>query len=401
LCQAQPDTRTIVGVGVPELDVDLWSDEILLDPYPTYARLRAGGAVWFDPLHDAYVLPRYDEVRAVLQDWETFTSARGVGLNDRANAMAGRGILTTDPPLHDTRRRILNAQLVPREVARHHEFLVATANRLVDELVDRGEFDAVAELAHPYSVGVVADLCGLPQEGREHLIERASAAFNTFGPDNDLCRSSWDGFLELFDYATNVATPERLAPGRWGTEIYDAGERGDIEPEACPGLMLAYVWAGMDTTVNAIGAAVSLFADHPDQWALLRRDRELLVSATNEILRVQPPVQRFTRAATQEVEVGGAVLPDGARIAVLFGSANRDERRFPDPDRFDITRNPTDHLSFGRGVHRCVGANLAQEEIKAVLDRLADRVERFDVRDRRWRRNNALHGLERLEVVVS
>ena len=387
-------------MGVPELDVDLWSDEILTNPYPTYARLREVGPLLHDGLYDAYVLPRYDEVRAVLQDWETFSSARGVGLNERANKMAGRGILTTDPPLHDTRRKVLNAQLVPREVAHHLEFIVSTANDMVDELVERGSFDAVADLAHRYSVKIVADLCGLPEEGREHLIERASAAFDTFGPDNELCLSAWDGFFELFDYATSFATPERLAPDGWGTQIYAAGERGDIEPAACPGLMLAYVWAGMDTTVNAIASAVSLFADHHEQWELLRADRSLLASATNEVLRIEPPVQRFTRAATREVEIGGAVLPEGARVAVLFGSANRDERRFPEPDRFDITRNPIDHLSFGRGVHRCVGANLAQEEIKAVLDHLADRVERFHVTERVWRRNNALHGLERLTVTV-
>ncbi len=388
-------------MGVPELDVDLWSDEILTDPYPAYARLREIGPVLYSPQFDAYIVTRYDEVRHVLQDWETFTSARGVGLNAWANAMSGRGILTTDPPLHDTRRKVLNAQLVPREVARHHAFLVDVAGQMVGALVDRGWFDAVTDLADPYSVKVVADLCGLPEEGREHLIERASAAFDTFGPDNELTRNAWDGFAELFDYAVNVATPDRLTPGTWGTEIYDAGERGDVEPEACPGLMLAYVWAGMDTTVNSIAAAVSLFADHPDQWDLLRTDRSLLASATNEVLRIEPPVQRFTRATTRATELAGVALPEGARVAVLFGSANRDERRFPEPDRFDITRNPTDHLSFGRGIHRCVGAGLAQEEIKAVLEQLADRVDRFTVIDRTWRRNNALHGLERCVVRVA
>jgi cytochrome P450 len=302
--------------------------------------------------------------------------------------------------LHDTRRRVLNAQLVPREVAGHHDFLVDEAERLVASIVAGGSFDAVADLAHPYSVQVVSDLCGLPEQGREHLIERASAAFNTFGPDNDLCRRSWQGFEDLYDYATNFATPERLAPGRWGTEIYQAAADGIVEPAACPGLVLAYAWAGMDTTVNAIASAVSLFADHPDQWELLRSDRSLSVSATNEVLRIEPPVQRFTRITTTEVELAGEVLPAGARVAVLFGSANRDERRFVDPDRFDIRRNPHDHLSFGRGVHRCVGAGLAQEEIKAMLSALADRVERFDVVDREWRRNNALHGLERLRVKV-
>ena len=385
---------------VAEIDVDLWSDDVLADPYPTYARLREQGRVLFDPHHDAYVVTSYDEVRQALQDWQTFTSADGVGLNDRSNSMSGNGILTTDPPLHDSRRKVLNAQLVPREVAAHHGFLVATANEIVDELVDRGRFDAVTDLAHRYSVKVVADLCGLPEEGREHLIERASAAFDTFGPDNELCRDAWSGFFELYDYATNVVTPDRLDPGEWGAQIYEAGARGEVESGACPGLMLAYVWAGMDTTVNAIASAVSLFADHPDQWALLRSDRSLLGSATNEVLRLEPPVQRFTRATTRATVLGDVALPAEARVVVLFGSANRDERRFRDAERFDIRRNPTDHLSFGRGIHRCVGANLAQEEIRAVLDRLADRVDRFEIGERRWRRNNALHGLECLAVTV-
>ena len=316
---------TVGDVAIPEIDVDLWSDEVLVDPYPTYARLRQLGSVLFSPLWDVYVIPRYDEVRSVLQDWETFSSASGVGLNARANAMSGRGILTTDPPLHDTRRKVLNAQLVPREVERHHGLLADEAQRLVSAVVTAGTFDAVADLAHPYSVQVVADLCGLPEEGRDHLIRRASAAFNTFGPDNDLCRQSWQGFEELYDYATNFATPERLAPGRWGTEIYQAADDGIVESAACPGLVLAYAWAGMDTTVNAIASAVSLFADHPDQWQLLRSDRSLLASATNEVLRIEPPVQRFTRITTRPVELAGERISDRRprRGAVRFGQPGR------------------------------------------------------------------------------
>ena len=248
---------------------------------------------------------------------------------------------------------------------------------------------------------VVADLVGLPDSGREHLIERASGAFNTFGPDNELSMCSRGLLDDLFRQVKHDLTPAVLTPGRWGTEIFEAGERGDVEPEACAGLMLAYLWAGMDTTVNGSGSMISLFSDHPDQWDLVRADRSLIPSAVNEVLRIEPPVQRFTRSTTRDAELAGAVLPAGARVAVLFGSANRDERRFSDPDRFDVTRNPTDHLSFGRGVHRCVGANLAQEEMRAVLDALADRVERFGLRERTWRRNTALHGLERLVVEVA
>ena len=380
--------------------MDLWADDVLVDPYPTYAHLRALGPVVWMSKYAAYALPRYDEVRSVLQDWQRFTSARGVGMDDAMNARSGRGILTTDPPLHDTRRKVLNAQLVPRALTTHEPGITARAEAMVADLVGRGSFDAVADLAQPYSVGVVADLVGLPEEGREHLLARAAAAFNTFGPDNDLLRSSLGGFRELFDYCTGVATPERLTPGRWGSQIYAAGERGDIEPDACPGLMLAYAWAGMDTTVNALSAAVWLFGHNPGQWELVRGDPSLVASAFNEVLRVEPPVQRFTRLAANPVELDGVVLPAGSRVAVLFGSANRDERHFDDPDRFDVTRNPVDHLSFGRGIHHCVGAGLARLEGHAVIAALAARVERFEIDGASWRRNNALHGLARLDVRV-
>ncbi|HWM19552.1 MAG TPA: cytochrome P450 [Ilumatobacteraceae bacterium] len=388
------------GPDCPSTDLDLWADDVLVDPYPAYADLRELGPVVWMTKYAAYALPRYDEVRAVLQDWRRFTSARGVGMDDAMNARSGRGILTTDPPLHDTSRKVLNAQLVPRALTTHEAGITARAEALVADLLERGSFDAVADLAQPYSVGVVADLVGLPEEGREHLLERAAAAFNTFGPDNDLLRSSLVGFRELFDYCTGFATPERLTPERWGSQIYAAGERGDIEPDACPGLMLAYAWAGMDTTVNALSAAVWLFARCPDQWDLVRGDPSLVPSAFNEVLRIEPPVQRFTRLAANPVELDGTVLPEGSRVAVLFGSANRDERHFDDPDRFDVARNPVDHLSFGRGIHHCVGAGLARLEGHAIIAALAARVERFEIGDAFWRRNNALHGLASLDVQV-
>jgi cytochrome P450 len=386
---------------MPELDVDLWSDGVLADPYPTYARLRALGPVLYDRAHDAYVLPRYHEVRTVLQDWETFSSAHGIALNDRANSLGGRGVLTSDPPVHDELRKVLSSQLVPREVARFAELLDTVARQLVDQALARPSFDVVADVARAYSLTVVADLCGLPADGREGLLAGAAAAFETLGPENDRCLAAWDGFADLMSVATTVAVPGRLVPGGWGDGIYAAADRGEIDRRACPGLMLAYLWAGMDTTANGIGSAVALFADHPDQWDLLRADRSLLASATAEILRIEPPGHRFTRCAQRECEIAGHPIPAGARVVVLVGSANRDDRRFPDPDRFDITRNPTDHLAFGRGIHRCVGAGLAQEEMRAVLSAFADRVPRFHVHAREQRPNNTLHGLERLVVTVA
>ena len=375
----------------PATDIDLWHDDVLVDPYPSYAALRRlGRAVWLSR-YDAYALAGYDEVRAALQDWETFSSASGVGMDPAINARSGRGILTTDPPLHDSRRRVLNAQLVPRAVMPFDGFVNERAEEIVASVVRSGTFDAVADLARPYSVELIADLVGLPAEGREQLLPRAEAAFNTFGPANELLSSSVNGLLDMHAYCTATG-PDRLTPGGWGRQIYEAGERGDIEPEACVGLMFAYTWAGMDTTVNALAAAVWLFAEHPDQWDMIRADPSLIPSAFNEVLRIETAVQRFSRSTTTATEIGSTAVPAGARVALLFGSANRDDRHYPDADHFDVTRNPIDHLSFGRGIHHCVGSNLARMEGHALLAALARRVARFELLDVSWRRNNATHG---------
>ena len=151
--------------------------------------------------------------------------------------------------------------------------------------------------------------------------------------------------------------------------------------------------------MNAVASAVYLFAEHPDQWDLVRGDRSLIPSAFNEVLRLHAPVHHFTRVATSDQDIGGVVLPAGTRILVMYGSANRDERHYPDPDRFDVTRNPIDQLAFGRGVHLCVGQNLAKMEGHAIFAELADRVERFELTgEPEWMLNNTLHGLGRLPL---
>jgi cytochrome P450 len=204
----------------------------------------------------------------------------------------------------------------------------------------------------------------------------------------------------MLDYATTVAVPGRLAPGGMGAGIYEAAEAGELHPSECPSMMLVYTWPSMDTTVSTIGHAVHRFAQHPDQWDLVRADPELVPAAFNEVLRIDSPVQVLTRVTTSTTEIGGRVLPAGARVLVMMGSANRDERHYPEPDRFDIRRNPTDHLAFGHGVHLCVGAALARLEGHAVIRALTRRVARLSFVDHRPHLNNVIHGLDTLRVHV-
>jgi cytochrome P450 len=383
-----------------DVDVDVWSDTNLRDPFPLYAELRALAPVVRLARHDCYAVTRYAEIRDLLQDWESFTSAKGVGMSPLINARGGRGVIASDPPVHTARRRVLNSQLLPAALKPHEEFIASRAREYATRAVDRRDVEVVGDLAVPFSVSVVCDLVGLPEEGRERLLPWARLGFDSWGPPGPRADAAAVGYHSLVDYSNTVSVPEHLEPGRWGAGIYDAVDRGDLEPEAIHGVVFAYLQAGMDTTVNAIGSALYLFAEHPDQWDQVRRDPDLIPSAVNEVLRYHSPIQRYTRVANDDIEVGGVTVPADGRVVVLIGAGNRDERRFDDPDRFDVTRNPIDHLGFGRGLHHCAGAGLARLELSAVLTRLAERVTRFEVRGHEWDVNATVHGLRYLDLTL-
>jgi cytochrome P450 len=383
-----------------DVDVDVWSDANLRDPFPLYAELRALAPVVRLVRHDCYAVTRYAEIRDLLQDWESFTSAKGVGMSPLINARGGRGVIASDPPVHTARRRVLNSQLLPAALKPHEEFIESRAREYATQAIDRRDVEVVGELAVPFSVSVVCDLVGLPAEGRERLLPWARLGFDSWGPPGPRAEAAAAGYQSLVDYSNTVSVPEHLEPGRWGAGIYDAVDRGDLEPEAIHGVVFAYLQAGMDTTVNAIGSALYLFAHYPDQWDQVRRDPDLIPSAVNEVLRYHSPIQRYTRVANDDIEVGGVTVPADSRVVVLIGAGNRDERRFDDPDRFDVARNPIDHLGFGRGLHHCAGAGLARLELSALLTRLAERVTRAEVRGHEWDVNATVHGLRHLDVTL-
>ncbi len=385
---------------VPTSDIDLWSVENLRDPFAAYADLRAlNSVVWLDN-PGVYALTCYDTVRRALQDWRTYSSAKGVMIADEMNARAGNGVIMSDPPDHDRRRKILNKQLVPGRLKEREAFVSARAEELVERVLARGTIEVVHDLAAAFSVSVVGDLVGLPHAGRENLIQWALDGFDLWGPPSERYERAKPGFLALVDYCEKVAIPERLTPGAWGAEIYEAGGIDNVAPEECPGIIFGYLHAGMDTTASAIASMVLLFGQNPEAWDAVRADRKLLVGAINEAIRLYSPVQRYTRCTTKATDVDGFVLPADSRVVVLIGSANRDGRRFLEPNLFDIRRPPTDHIGFGFGVHHCAGAALAKTEMLALFDTLADQVSRFVVADHQWGDNAALHHLAELTVTV-
>lgn len=366
--------------SAPTYSADLWTDEVLVDPYAHYQSLRdLGPVVWLEA-HQLYALPRFEEARAALASASTYCSGRGVAFNDAANQMAGRSLIMTDGELHTHLRKVLAQNLTPRAIRHIQDAVDAQADAVVEAVVAKGSFDAVPDLAHALPTSVVPDLVGWPYDGRDHLVEWAGATFDFLGPMNDRAVAAVPSVLEMQKFAAEVATEGNLLSGSVGAGVIDAAREGDLDPERVPPLIVGYLAPSLDTTISAISSAVWLFANHPEQWDALRSDPTRIPNAFDEVLRLESPIRAFTRVATEDVTIGDVTVPEGARLAILYGSANRDERQFDEPDRFDVVRkNACDQIGFGYGVHGCAGQGLARMEVHALLGAMTRRVERIEL----------------------
>ncbi|MEY2398809.1 MAG: hypothetical protein QOJ00_1983, partial [Actinomycetota bacterium] len=280
--------------AVPRSDVDLFSDDALTDPYPHLRELRdAGPVVWLDR-HDVYAAFRYDEVRAILDDHETFVSGEGVGLNDIVNTFGQGTTLMSDGDEHRTQREIIGRPLTPRAITELRADAQSIADDLVTRLVEQRRFDAIRDLAEVLPSTWVPDLLGWPADGRTQLLAWGSASFDGLGPMNERGMAAGAGMLEMSAYANRLAGMP-LPPESYGARIMAAAERGEVEVSRCPMLFIDYLAPSLDTTISAIGNAIWLFATHPEQWQLLRREPARIKAAFNEALRLETPIHCFTR----------------------------------------------------------------------------------------------------------
>lgn len=386
----------------PCLDIDLYSDASLLDPYENYRTLRDAGPIIFLSNLNMYVSARYKEVKEILATPEVFISGNGVTMNETVN-QALRGIgLCSDGDEHRRIRRVESRPLNPRALRELRETITAEAEAVVARLLERRSFDAVADLAQCLPLSIVSNLVGLPEEGRERMLDWAAANFNSFGPASERTTQSMSVFEEMVTYAMDQCVPGKVKPGSWAAMLHDAAETGEISDQEARLMALSYMAPSLDTTIFAISSAIWLFAKYPDQWTILRDNPSVIPNAINEILRIESPIQGFSRYAGVQHDFDGAVLPADSRVIILFGSANRDERRWIDPERFDVRRDRAgDHLAFGHGEHACIGNNLARMEIAALLAALARKVERFTEVSGERVVNSTLRGFAKLEVTIN
>jgi cytochrome P450 len=390
--------------GVPVLALDPFDEEFLADPYAHHGELReAGPVVWLESI-GTYATARHAEVTAALEDWRNFVSGRGVGLADFAREKPWRPpslLLEADPPLHDRTRRLMANVMSLQRLKVLAPLWKAEADSLVAELVGRGSFDAITDLAEEFPLRVFPKTIGLMDGAREHLLPYAGLTFNSFGPRNAILLESEQRASAALEWVDQACRRENLSADGWGMDMYRAADQGLCTEAEAHRLVRSFLSAGVDTTVNGIGNMINAFALHPDQWSALRANPQLKRKAFEEALRWDSTVQTFFRTTSAPVELGGVILPEGAKILLFLAAANRDPRRWEAPERFDINRQTSGHVGFGFGIHQCLGQMLARQEADAVLDAFIDRVAEIAPDGPSARRlNNTLHAFASVPVRV-
>ncbi|MEU0265167.1 cytochrome P450 [Nocardioides sp. NPDC006303] len=390
--------------AAPILTDDPFGREVLTDPLPFHERLREAGRVAYLPQYDLFAMGRYDDVHASLTDWQTFQSAAGVGMSNFRKEKPWRPpslLLEADPPHHDAPRAVLEEILSPRRLRHLHAQWLADAEVLVDEILDRGELDGAHDIADVFPLRVFPDAVGLRQDGRENLLPYGDHTFNSFGPPNALVQKGQDHLGMTSAWIAAQCGREALAATGFGADIWAAADRGDITHEMAPLIVRSLLTAGVDTTVHGLSAVIHAFVEHPDQWDRLRAQPGLARVAFDEAVRLESPVQTFFRTTTRDLDIDGVVIPDSQKVLLVLAAANRDPRHWVDPDRFDLSRDPSGHVGFGMGIHQCVGQHVARLEAEAVLTAMARRIRRVDAVGPAVRhQNNTLRGWKSIPIQV-
>lgn len=388
----------------PVLDMDPYSHANLENPYPFFERMRELSSVVRLKSHDTCAVGRYDEVAEVVKDWGRFTTSAGIGLADITKPGSwGRlpsAILETDPPNHTRIRNAVNRMISPIIVRGWRPEFERKARACIDRILDLREFDGVEEIAEPYVLDAFTGAVGLRMT-REQAVVVGDWNFNQLGPNNDILAASAARLEPMMAWYKTSITRETLIPGGISDQIYAAADAGQIEPELAPELIRSFIRGGMDTTMSGVGTVLRLFAEHPDQWAIVRADPSKVRAAFEEAIRLETPFQMSYRTTVRDMDFAGHHLAKGTKIAAFFASANRDPRKFPNPDTFDVLREGTRHLAFGEGIHVCIGQNIARLEVECLLTELVRRVKTIALTGApRYRLTNTLRTLGHLPLRV-
>ncbi len=385
--------------------------KFIADPYPTYKELRERDPYHYSPLTGAVAVSRYEDVDAILRNWRQFSSDPRNGeamnvSNESTRDELTPSILSLDPPDHTRLRGLVNRAFTPRQVAKMEEHIRETAHALLDEASDSNEFDLMSNLAALMPTVVIAEMIGVPSQDREQFKLWSDRFARVLEPNltQEEGRIVIETAAEFRNYFAPIIEQRRHDPtDDLVSRLVMAEEEGETlttdETQVTLRLLLV---AGNETTTNLIGNGLRALLQHPEQLQLLREQPELIPNAIEELLRYDSPVQLDGRTALEEVQIGDKTVKPRTRVSLLIGGANRDPEEFSDPETLDVTREDAGNISFGRGIHHCLGAPLARLEAKVAFEVLLERFDdiRFGTRTPEYKPNIVLRGLKHLDLRV-
>ena len=354
-----------------------------LNPFPLYQQMRQHDPVYKDPRRQNWNIFRYDDVQRTLSDWKTFSSEFSKGHQGNAAMPFAASMISSDPPRHRQLRSLVTQAFTPKAVEALGPRIGEIVKAQLDQVMDQGEMDIIHDLGIPLPVTVIAELLGIPSADRERFKHWSDVVVGlaNFGENFDPAQFMNADVLEMSQYFFNMIMERRQTPGEdlisglLAANI-DGEQLNEIELLGFCALLLV---AGNETTTNLIGNAMLTFAEQPEAWHMLRNNPDLLDSAIEEVLRFRSPVQAMFRLTCEEVEMAGETIPANARVVAWIGSANHDESQFPEPECFEIEREPNRHLAFGHGIHYCLGAPLARLEAGIALREMLERFRTFKI----------------------
>jgi cytochrome P450 len=387
---------------------DPYDVDIDRDPYPTFRRLREEAPLYYNERHDFYAVSRYDDVERGLVDRATFISGRG-GVLELIKAgidMPSGIVIFEDPPTHTIHRSLMSRVFTPRKVAALEPQMRAFSAACLDPLVGEERFDLISTFAAQMPMKVIGMLMGIPEADQDSLREHVDANLRT--EEGEPMTVSGDGFVtgekfaEYLDWRAEHPSDDIMTDLLNAEFTDETGTRRRLTRQEVLTYVEVVAGAGNETTTRLIGWMGKVLAEHPDQRRELVADRGLIPNAVEEILRYEPPAPHVGRYVASDVEVHAQVVPEGSAILFLVGAANRDHRKFDDPDRFDIHREIGSHLTFGYGPHFCLGAALARLEGRVALDEILTRFPKWevDLADAKLAPTSTVRGWERLPLVV-